>query len=174
MRLWSLHPKYLDAQGLVALWREALLAQAVLRGKTRGYRQHPQLERFRSRSAPLSTINAYLAGIYTEAAARGYRFDKAKIGPVRRMRRIAVTSAQLRYEWRHLLAKLKSRNPALYSRWRTLNAPQCHPLLHVRPGSLAAWERRASPWLGASRQRSRGAGHSSAKQSPGVPWTHIR
>jgi carboxyl-terminal processing protease len=29
MRLWSLHPKYLDAQGLVALWREALLAKAV-------------------------------------------------------------------------------------------------------------------------------------------------
>ena len=38
MRLWSLRPKYLDSQGLVALWREGLLAQAVLRGKTRGYR----------------------------------------------------------------------------------------------------------------------------------------
>ena len=46
MRLWSLHPKYLDARGLVALWREALLAQAVLRGETRGYRHHPQLARF--------------------------------------------------------------------------------------------------------------------------------
>jgi hypothetical protein len=39
---------YLDGRGLVALWREALLAQAVLRGRTRGYR-HPQLARFRSR-----------------------------------------------------------------------------------------------------------------------------
>jgi hypothetical protein len=29
-RIWSLHPKYLDARGLVALWREGLLAQAVL------------------------------------------------------------------------------------------------------------------------------------------------
>ena len=37
MRLWTLHPKYLDPQGLVALWREALLARAVLQGKTRGY-----------------------------------------------------------------------------------------------------------------------------------------
>jgi hypothetical protein len=36
MRLWTLHPKYLDARGLVALWREALLAQKVLRGATRG------------------------------------------------------------------------------------------------------------------------------------------
>jgi len=25
MRLWTLHPKYLDARGLVALWREGLL-----------------------------------------------------------------------------------------------------------------------------------------------------
>jgi hypothetical protein len=33
MRLWSLHPEYLDANGLVALWREALLAQAFLQGK---------------------------------------------------------------------------------------------------------------------------------------------
>ncbi|WP_343214776.1 pyrimidine dimer DNA glycosylase/endonuclease V, partial [Dokdonella sp.] len=40
MRLWSLHPRYLDPQGLVALWREALLAKAVLRGETRGYTQH--------------------------------------------------------------------------------------------------------------------------------------
>jgi len=49
MRLWSLHPAYLDARGLGALWREGLLAQAVLRGKTRGYRSHPQLERWRAR-----------------------------------------------------------------------------------------------------------------------------
>ena len=37
MRLWSLHPRCLDAKGLVALWREGLLAQEVLRGKTRDY-----------------------------------------------------------------------------------------------------------------------------------------
>lgn len=28
MRLWSLHPKHLDPQGLVALWREVLLARS--------------------------------------------------------------------------------------------------------------------------------------------------
>ena len=52
MRLWTLHPRYLDARGLVALWREALLAQKVLRGKTRGYRAHPQLQRFREQADP--------------------------------------------------------------------------------------------------------------------------
>jgi len=30
MRLWSIHPKYLDRQGLLAVWRESLLAQSVL------------------------------------------------------------------------------------------------------------------------------------------------
>jgi hypothetical protein len=33
MRIWSLHPKYLDSKGLVALWRESLLAKNVLRDK---------------------------------------------------------------------------------------------------------------------------------------------
>ncbi|WP_245747334.1 pyrimidine dimer DNA glycosylase/endonuclease V [Frateuria terrea] len=47
MHLWTPHPKHLDRQGLLALWREGLLARAVLRGQTRGYRQHPPLERFR-------------------------------------------------------------------------------------------------------------------------------
>jgi hypothetical protein len=41
MRLWSIHPEYLDAKGLVALWREALLAQNVLQCNTKGYKKHP-------------------------------------------------------------------------------------------------------------------------------------
>ena len=53
MRLWSLDPAHLDRQGLVACWREALLAQAVLAGRTRGYRHHPQLERFRVVPGPV-------------------------------------------------------------------------------------------------------------------------
>jgi hypothetical protein len=56
MRLWSLHPCYLDRQGLLALWREALLAQKMLQGQTRGYRFHPQLERFRAQSDPSAAI----------------------------------------------------------------------------------------------------------------------
>jgi len=59
MRLWSLHPSYLDPQGLVAVWREGLLAQAVLRGQTTGYTRHPQLARFRGAGA-LGAMAAYL------------------------------------------------------------------------------------------------------------------
>lgn len=154
MRLWSLHPKYLDAKGLVALWREALLAQAVLRGKTRGYRHHPQLERFNSHASPRLAINAYLGSIYEEAVSRGYEFDRRKIGPIRAVPRIAVPIGQLEHEWRHLLKKLSVRDPSLCSRWRGITKPAHHPLFHVRPGSRASWER-GSIAAGKSRQRSR-------------------
>ncbi|MFI5209112.1 MAG: pyrimidine dimer DNA glycosylase/endonuclease V, partial [Gemmatimonadales bacterium] len=72
MRLWSLHPRYLDAKGLVALWREGLLAKAVLQGKTRGYRHHPQLERWMRAVDPVASMNAYLVEVWREADRRGY------------------------------------------------------------------------------------------------------
>ena len=141
MRLWSLHPRYLDRQGLLALWREALLARAVLRGRTRGYRHHPQLERFREHPAPRAAICAYLAAVHAEAARRGYSFDRRKAGPQRAVPPIVVTRGQLAHEWRHLLRKLSRRSPAHYRRWRNLRSPQCHPMMQTRRGGIAAWER---------------------------------
>jgi len=141
MRLWSLHPRYLDRAGLVALWREALLAQAVLRGATRGYRRHPQLVRFRSEPDPPGMIAAYLEGIYREAESRGYRFDETKIGRSHPDHPIAVTRGQLLYERAHLLKKLLVRDP---DRWKALQAvdePEPHPLFRTVPGEVEAWER---------------------------------
>ena len=142
MRLWSLHPKYLDPQGLVALWREALLARAVLRGATKGYRKHPQLRRFQSQYAPRSAINAYLASIYAEAELRGYSFDSHKVGPIRSRSHIPVTDGQLAYEWQHLLRKLRARSPDYFHRWRKLRNPEPHPLFSIVPGPVEPWERR--------------------------------
>lgn len=141
MRLWSLHPKYLDPQGLVALWRETLLAQAVLRGETRGYRSHPQLDRFKSHATPLAAVSLYLKAIHAEAEARGYSFDKSKIKPVRRAVTLTVTLGQMEYEWAHLIAKLKVRNPALYRKWRDTEVPEAHPMFKVRAGEVESWER---------------------------------
>ena len=141
MRLWSLHPRYLDAQGLVALWREALLARAVLRGLTRGYTCHPQLERFRAHPYPRLAINAYLAAVQEEAARRGYAFDRSKIGPVRAVEAIPISSGQLACEWRHLQNKLSVRSPAVLARWHGMAVPACHPLFLRRPGPVASWER---------------------------------
>jgi hypothetical protein len=141
MRLWSVHPCYLDPQGLVALWREALLARAVLRGGTRGYLHHPQLDRFRWHRCPRSAISTYLSAIRAEAARRGYSFDAAKVGTARTSTRIAVTEGQIAFEWEHLLRKLSRRNPARYRQWRGLRIPKCHPLMRRHGGPVEPWER---------------------------------
>ena len=140
MRLWSLHPKHLDAQGLVALWREGLLARAVLREQTRGYRNHPQLDRFKAHPHPLRAIDAYLAVVQDDATARGYNFDRGKLGQTHAVDAIDVTHGQLAHERQHLLGKLAVRNPAQQLQWQDA-ALDVHPLFHPVPGGVAAWER---------------------------------
>jgi len=141
MRIWTLHPKYLDPQGLVALWREALLARAVLRGETTGYRHHPQLLRFQSHAAPRYAINAYLSSVFIEAESRGYSFNRRKVGPVRANTKIESTAGQLHYEWQHLMSKLSARSPSLYRRWRGVASPESHPLFSIKRGAVELWER---------------------------------
>ena len=140
MRLWSVHPKYLDAKGLVALWREGLLAKAVLEGKTRGYRSHPQLVRFREHEEPVAAINAYLYALLEEAQSRGYRFDATKLDPCIGVSNIEVSSGQLRYEWRHLLSKLRLRDPERFQTLCGIEQPDPHPLIRVVPGEIEGWE----------------------------------
>ena len=139
--MWSLHPSHLDRQGLVACWREALLAQAVLRGKTKGYRSHPQLERFRQTCDPLGAVGAYLHGVADEADRRGYRFDRSRIrtGPAA-AEQIPVTTGQLAFEWEHLGAKLNARSPDDAARWEN-GSYSAHPLFRVVEGGVEPWER---------------------------------
>jgi len=141
MRLWSLHPRYLDPQGLVALWREGLLAQAVLLGKTRGYRNHPQLWRFQAAAAPEHSIGTYLTYVLEEAGRRGYEFDGSKIVHPGRRRRLKVTASQVDYERRHLHAKLSSRSPEWLASVRLGRVAAVHPMFTVHDGEVESWER---------------------------------
>ena len=140
MRLWSLHPSLLDARGLVALWREGLLARKVLLGGTRGYRHHPQLARFRERPRPVEAIDCYLSRVLDEARARGYRFDGAKIRYRACRARSAVTSGQLGHEWEHLMSKLRRRDRRWLRAVKTLG-PRAHPCFRSRRGPIEPWER---------------------------------
>lgn len=140
MRLWTLHPKYLDARGLVALWREALLAQAVLNGKTRGYTRHPQLNRFRATASPVRAIAAYLRVVHAESERRGYHFDASKIEDGNTAGVITATRSQLNYEWAHLKSKLQRRDPTWLRAIESLARPQAHPLFRIIPGPVADWE----------------------------------
>ncbi len=141
MRLWSLHPRYLDSAGLVAVWREGLLARAVLRGATKGYRHHPQLERFRAAGQPVACLDTYLAAVCDEADRRGYRFDRGKLGRGRVRGRLHVTAGQLAFEWAHLLAKVRRRRPAHARTLARVRVSRPHPLFRVVPGPVASWER---------------------------------
>lgn len=142
MRIWSLHPEYLDPRGLVALWREGLLAQAVLLGKTRGYLHHPQLDRFTMQPDPVGCIAEYLRVVYQEATRRNYCFAAEKINAARSPGHITVPLGQIEFEWHHLLDKVKNRDPRWMSRLAEVKMPRPHPLFLEVPGGVAAWEKR--------------------------------
>ena len=144
MRLWTLHPRYLDAKGLVACWREALLAQKVLSGATRGYVNHPQLLRFRATPDPMSAIATFLGEIAVEAERRGYKFDVQKIVGARNAPKIRETRGQLDYEWTHLKRKLKVRAPLIARQLARAGKPEAHPLFRIIAGGVREWEKMQS------------------------------
>jgi hypothetical protein len=141
MRLWSIHPRYLDQKGLTALWREGLLAQKVLSGETRGYRRHPQLERFRDSGDPLSSISGYLSAVCREAERRGFSFRREKICSRSAAKSMEVTRGQLSFELDHLRSKLIRRDPAKHRELSGVLEPEPNPVFSVREGPVEPWER---------------------------------
>ena len=122
MRLWSLHPSYLDAVGLVALWREGLLARKVL---------------------PIHVLDFYLKTVHDESIRRGYNFDLSKISPCEsRPPSLLLPDKQLEYEFLHLLDKLKERSPRQYSLLQQTASILPHPIFQVEPGDICCWEKR--------------------------------
>lgn len=136
MRLWSIHPKYLDSKGLIALWREGLLAKHVLEGKTKGYTNHPQLLRFKNARNPLKMIHRYLEFVYKESLERGYNFDSTKLEFGIEMPKMEVGKGQLEYEKKHLLKKLKVRDNERYNRLIEDAKIDAHPLFISVEGEL--------------------------------------
>lgn len=141
MRIWSLHPKYLDAKGLVALWRETLLAKNVLAGKTKGYKNHPQLNRFKTAQKPIGVINFYLKSVWLEAAERNYNFDKSKFVEINDIEQINVTTGQLNFEKNHLLKKLHLRDLIKYNSFVGLVDYEPHSLFNLIDGEIEPWEK---------------------------------
>ena len=160
MRMWSLDPRLLDRQGLVAAWRESLLAQAVLAGNTKGYTNHPQLERFKSTSDPLAYVCAYLHGLADEADSRSYKFNRSRLllsqedaaQLLKTGSKIAVTTGQIDFEFEHLIRKLAVRNPdqvggveAQHSAFTQdplgVGLTVVHPLFDVVLGGVEPWEK---------------------------------
>lgn len=140
MRIWSLHPKYLDTKGLLALWREVLLAKKVLENNTKGYKNHPQLNRFKASNHPLEAINYYLIFVWLEADNRNYKFDKSKFIEIQTIDKINVTTEQLLFEKNHLLKKLKLRDMKKYKELVGIEQIETHPLFNLIIGKIEPWE----------------------------------
>ena len=149
MRLWSLSPEYLDRQGLLAVWREGLLAKKVLAGKTKGYKNHPQLIRFKASGNPKEYINRYLLEIYQEARRRGYRFSLNKIGQEtdiakglkKKLKNIKVNNGQADYEFQHLLIKLKIRDKNKYRELKNVKHLKLNAIFKKAAGKIEKWEK---------------------------------
>lgn len=141
MRLWSIHPRYLDSKGLTACWREGLLARSVLDGKTKGYRNHPQLIRFKAQADPVGALDSYLLTVLEEADDRGFHFSRQKIGTGTPGVRILVTDGQLAYEFRHLLRKLEKRAKGKFDELAGVTNPRPHPIFTLVSGGIEEWER---------------------------------
>ncbi len=118
-----------------------MLARKVLLGETNGYRNHPQLVRFREQADPAGMLDVYLMAIYDEAVERGYSFEREKIRPVKSRRRITVTDGQLEYEFEHLKKKLRERDPERYENLKCVKIPRRHPLFRVIKGDVEPWEK---------------------------------
>jgi len=141
MRIWSIHPKYLDSKGLIALWREALLAKNVLECKTIGYVNHPQLDRFKNSQNPLEAINQYLSNVYDEAVVRQFKFDSTKFRKPNLSLLLEVSEGQIIFEFKHLLFKLKSREINLYEKLKETKTIMPHPMFKIVKGEIENWER---------------------------------
>lgn len=142
MRLWSLNPKYLDRQGLIALWREGLLAKNVLEGKTKGYKNHPQLERFKKTNDPIKYINFYLGVVRKEAAGRSYNFSADKIEEIKTLEeKITISEGQITYEFEHLARKLEKRDPKRREELRKIDKAELHEMFISMPGEIEEWEK---------------------------------
>ena len=141
MRIWSLHPRYLDSKGLVALWREALLARHVLSGSTKGYRNHPQLERFKAVDFPVEAINGYLAAVHEESVPRAYHFHRRNSTEDHAATQLQVNRGQLEHEFAHLMKKLATRDPSRRRELLALKKILPHPMFTVVKGGVEEWER---------------------------------
>ncbi|MDW5563812.1 MAG: pyrimidine dimer DNA glycosylase/endonuclease V [Methanomassiliicoccus sp.] len=141
MRLWSIHPRYLDPPGLGGLWREALLAQGVVAGRTLAYRNHPQTRRLLEQPDPWGAIHDYLIGVWDEAHRRGYAYQRSRILPHAGDHPMEVPRGQFEYEAALLRLKLEARSPRYLAGLPRPGDALPHPSIRMVEGGIAWWER---------------------------------
>ena len=124
---------------------ESLLAQKALYGETRGYKNHPQLHRFKKHSRPEQAIASYLREVWKESQSRGYRFKEQKIKAEGTPEKISVTRGQLKHEFALLRGRLRKRAPAHYQKLLWVQKIEIHPAFEIVEGPVEDWEKTNLP-----------------------------
>ena len=117
-----------------------MLAKHVLQGKTKGYKNHPQLNRFKKTKNPVDSIDHYLSYVLLEARSRNYHFDASKIAASFKRSKLTVTKGQMDYEVKHLLRKLKIRDPKRFRQLKSVRSFEPHPMFRIKKGDMESWE----------------------------------
>jgi hypothetical protein len=123
------------------LWREALLAQSIISGRTAAYRNHPQAIRVLEQEDPWGAMHDYLMGVWDEGHRRGYRYNRSRILQHDGHHPMDVPRGQVEYEAVLLRSKLEVRNPAYLNGLPPPGEVQPHPSIRVVDGGIAWWER---------------------------------
>lgn len=133
MCLWSIHPKYLDKLGLIALWREGLLAQKALSVPSTQYIRHSELERFKNNENPLKAIGSYLCYVAAEGAKRGYNFTHERIVyPNFDDYLIIINDDTLNLEVKNLKNKLKLRDKTKFKELTEMSKIESNPAFYLK------------------------------------------
>lgn len=150
MRLWSLHPSYLDKQALQVCWADALQAleyykqeRAYMKGITNDLSPYfyPCLDRFRMTGSPIAHITNYLHGLCDESERRNTPFGRAKLPEFTPGLRLKVTDGQIAREEKLLLLQLNRRKQTqLWMDLFVAEYVQPHPLFEIVSGPVEPWE----------------------------------
>lgn len=133
MCLWSVHPQYLDKHGLMALWREGLLAQKALCASAAVSQSNPQLRRFKNNDNPLRAIGTYLSFVAAEGARQGYNLNHEKIlYPNFDQEVIPVDASQIAFEAERLKNKLRIRDKLKFKQLSSSRDIAANPIFNIQ------------------------------------------
>lgn len=140
MSLWVVHPKYLDKQGLVSVWREGLRAQKILSGETACSSNQMLVRQFAADPQPMKAIGAYLSFIAAEGARRGYKFGHEKIKcPNFDETAVPLEPKDLVFEMKDLRRRLKARDKDKWRETVKVEKIEPHPGLRGSVMPMSKW-----------------------------------
>jgi hypothetical protein len=141
MRIWSIHPKYLDSKELLNLWNETIQAKNEFLTKFSGHFSNKQLERFLDLKNPLEAINSYMSSIYREAVKRDFSVDDSFMDwDFDDSIQIPVTAGQISHEISKLKSRLRERDEKKLQKLNGRTFLELHPIFYSVPGTIEEWE----------------------------------